>query len=57
LIVDGRDATLLEDTDLTFAIALIEENLAECGMQSSYAWRNKPILKEYRREARKRGLL
>lgn len=35
----------MSDKELADMIGLIEENLAECGPRSSYAHRNKPVLK------------
>lgn len=44
----------MSDEELAETIGLIEENLAECGERSSYAHRNKPVLRAARAEQERR---
>lgn len=47
---------MMTDAEIIEQIDLIEENMQECGRQSSYTVRNRPLLKALYIEAEKRGL-
>lgn len=46
----------MTDDDIQSQIDLIEENMVEAGRRSSYAERNRPLLRRLRIEADKRGI-
>jgi hypothetical protein len=46
----------LTDNEILTQIDLIEENMQECGRQSSYTKRNRPFLKALYIEAARRNL-
>lgn len=47
---------LMPDAEIAREIDIIEENLQVVGSRSSYAARNRPLLKSLRIEAERRGI-